>query len=288
MNFRIFDCHLHTYGTFLGSDKNLITYLDENNVEKAVLTTINRAAKSKIFNKDPDESETEGQEKISINIAMENLRKMLPKTQLNHQDVIEITNKDPKRFLKFFWFNPNMEKDYEDLSYKILEDHFKKGFCGVKIHSGINLIKIPRDITKLVSFMQDFDKHFPLFIHSTPKTSYFGGVSCKDIANLASNNPELTIIVGHAASAMEYAIDLGLMLKQYPNIYFETSCSLPYGILSLIKTIGHERIIFGSDAPVTNPISIEIEKITCLPVSNDIKQDIFYNNAEKLFSRFNC
>ncbi|MBY9018702.1 MAG: amidohydrolase family protein [Candidatus Lokiarchaeota archaeon] len=288
MNFRIFDCHLHTYGTFLGPNKDLITYLDENNIEKAVLTTINRAAKSKIFNTNPEEREKDGQEKTNINQAFENLRKLLPKYQLDHQDVISLSNLDPKRFVKFFWFNPKFDMDKEEKNYRILEDHFKKGFCGVKIHSGINLIKIPRDINKLVSFMQDFDKRFPLFIHSTPKTSYFGGVSCKDIVNLASNNPELTIIVGHAALAMEYAIDLGLALKKFKNVFFETSCSIPYGILSLIKTIGPERIIFGSDAPVTNPLSLEIDKITCLPVSNDIKQDIFYNNAEKLFNRFNC
>jgi predicted TIM-barrel fold metal-dependent hydrolase len=256
-------------------------------VEKAVLTTINRAAKSKIFNKNIEENEKNGQEKTNIDQAFENLRKLLPKYQLDHQDVIDIANLDPQRFLKFFWFNPKIDLDEEETNYRILEDHFKQGFCGVKVHSGINLIKIPRDINKLVSFMQDFDKNFPLFIHSTPKTSYFGGVSCKDIASLASNYPELTIIVGHAASAMEYAIDLGLMLKKYSNIYFETSCSIPYGILSLVKTIGPKRLIFGSDAPVTNPISIEIEKITCLPVKKDIKQDILYNNAEKLFSRFN-
>ncbi len=288
MNFRIFDCHLHTYGTFLGRNKDLITYLDENNIEKAVLTTINRAAKSKIFNTNPEEREKDGQEKTNINQAFENMRKLMPKYQLDHQDVISISNLDPERFVKFFWFNPKFDMDKEDKNYRILEDHFKKGFCGVKIHSGINLIKIPRDIKKLVSFMQDFDKRFPLFIHSTPKTSYFGGVSCKDIVNLASNNPELTIIIGHAALAMEYAIDLGLALKKFKNVFFETSCSIPYGILSLIKTIGPERIIFGSDAPVTNPLSLEIDKITCLPVSNDIKQDIFYNNAKKLFNRFNC
>jgi len=288
MNFKIFDTHLHTYGTFLGPNKDLIAYLDENDVEKAVLTTINRAAKSKIFNKNQEESEKNGQEKTNINQAFENLRKLLPKYQLDNQDVISISNLDPERFVKFFWFNPKFDMDKEEKNYSILEEHFKKGFCGVKIHSGINLIKIPRDINKLVSFMQDFDKRFPLFIHSTPKTSYFGGVSAKDIVNLASKNPELTIIVGHAALAMEYAIDLGLALRKFKNVFFETSCSIPYGILSLIKTIGHERIIFGSDAPVTNPISLEINKITCLPISNDIKQDIFYNNAEKLFNVFNC
>jgi len=274
MKFKIFDSHLHTAGTWLRKDQDFLSYLDENNVEQAILTTINRAAKSKIF--------TNENSKIGIDKAMENLRAMLPKTQLNHQDVIDIANKDPDRFVKFFWFNPNVDEEFIDESFSILEQHFNNGFCGVKVHSGINLVKIPRDIIDLVDFMQDFDRKFPLFVHSTPRTSYFGGISVKDFAKLAERFPELTIIVGHAACTMEYAIDLGLMLKKYKNIYFETSCSLPYGLLSLIKTIGHKRLIFGSDAPVTNPISLEVDKIKCLPINDDMKQDIFFNNVQEI------
>lgn len=206
----------------------------------------------------------------------------MPKDQLDHQDVIDLSNRDPERFYKFFWFNPNIESEQEDHSYNILENHFKKGFCGVKVHSGIHLVKIPRDVIKLASFMQEFNKKFPLFIHFTPKFSAFGGISSKDIAKLAKSFPELPIIVGHAGLAMEFAIDFGLSLKQFKNIYFETSCSIPYAILSLVKTVGHKRLLFGSDAPVTNPLKLEIDKILSLPISNDQKQDIFYNNINGL------
>jgi predicted TIM-barrel fold metal-dependent hydrolase len=275
MNFQIFDSHLHTAGTWLSKDKDFLTYMDENNIKKAILTTINRAAKSKIF--------TKKNSKIGINKAMENLRAMLPKTQLNHQDVLDIASKDPDRFIKFFWFNPNIDEEFKEESYQILKEHFDRGFSGVKIHSGINLVKIPGDIITLVEFMQEYNSNFSLFMHSTPKTSYFEGITVNDIAKLSAKFPELTIIIGHAGCSMEYAIDLGLMLKQYDNIYFETSCSIPYAILSLIKTIGHKRIIFGSDAPVSAPLSLEIEKITCLPIPNQHKQDILYNNVNMLF-----
>jgi predicted TIM-barrel fold metal-dependent hydrolase len=204
--------------------------------------------------------------------------------QLDHQDVIDLTNRDPKRFYKFFWFNPKIGNEQEEHSYKVLENHFKQGFCGVKVHSGIHLVKVPRDIMKLASFMQDYNKDYPIFIHFTPKFSAFGGISSKDLAKLAISFPGLRIIVGHAGLAMEYAIDFGLSLKQYKNIYFETSCSIPYALLSLVKTIGHNRLLFGSDAPVTNPMKLEIDKILCLPITMDQKQDIFYNNTNSIFS----
>ena len=51
--------------------------------------------------------------------------------------------------------------------------------------------------------------------------------------------------------------------------------------------VGIERIIFGSDAPVTNPIYIEIEKIKCLPLKKEQKQSIFYDNVLKLLNKIN-
>jgi predicted TIM-barrel fold metal-dependent hydrolase len=256
--------------------------LDKYNVEKAIITTVNRAASSKIYVNDDVSVKSGVTEKDPVKQAFENLRKLMPKDQLNHQDVIDLTKKDPERFYKFFWFNPKIDSEHEERSYKILENHFEKGFCGVKIHSGIHLVKVPRDTMKLASFMQDYNKNYPLFIHFTPKFSAFGGISSKDLAKLAKSFPDLQIILGHAGLAMEFAIDFGLSLKQYKNIYFETSCSIPYAILSLIKTVGHKRLLFGSDAPVTNPIQLEIEKIMCLPINSDQKQDIFYNNTNNL------
>jgi len=282
MQYKIFDAHLHTYGTFLARDDDLLSYLDRHNVEKAIITTVNRAASSKIYANDDNGTGEEVFDENRVKKAFENLRKMMPKDQLDHQDVINISNLAPERFVKFFWFNPKIDRDDVDKNYRILENHFKMGFYGVKIHSGIHLIKIPRDIMSLASFMQEYNKNIPLYIHFTPKFSAFGGISSKDLAKLAQSFPNLTIILGHAGLAMEFAIDFGLSLKQYKNIYFETSCSIPYAILSLVKMIGHKRLLFGSDAPVTNPIQLEIDKIMCLPITSDQKQDIFYNNTNNL------
>ena len=281
IDFDIFDAHIHTYGTFLEPGMSLIEYMDKYHIKKAILTTINRAATSKIFNADDKEVDSPKVNQDKVARAFERLRGLSPKNQLDHQDVINIANEAPERFYKFFWFNPKVPPELEEENYKILEDHFNIGFCGVKIHSGIHLIEIPRDVERLVSFMQEYNENFPIFIHSTPKTSFFNGILAKDIAKLAQSYPKMKIIVGHAACSMEYAIELGLTLKNFLNVYFETSCSIPYGILSLTRTIGHERIIFGTDAPVTNPINLEIEKVLCLPLSDQQKQDILYNNVTK-------
>jgi predicted TIM-barrel fold metal-dependent hydrolase len=282
--FKIFDAHLHTHGSFLNPDLDLLTYLDQYNIEKAIITTVNEAASFKIITSKEMEGQNKGNKEDIVYKAFETLKQVMSKGQLDHSDVKEIANKSPERFFKFFWFNPKVNPESIQESYKILEKHFDEGFCGVKLNSGIHLVEIPDDVLELVEFMQEYNKLFPLYIHLTPKVTYFKGISRKDIIKLAELFPELIIIVGHAGFAMEYAVELGLTLKKYQNVYFETSCSIPYGILVLIKMIGHSRILFGSDAPITNPIQIEIDKILSLPITDKQKQDIFYNNAKQLFN----
>ncbi len=247
--------------------------MDKYNVEKAIITTINRIKFS---------SNNDTQKSNNLSDVLGHFRRVMLKGQISHQDVIDIANKAPDRFFKLFWFNPNVAPEEEQSSYKILEEHFNKGFCGVKIHPVFHLVRIPRDIIKLVSFMQEYNKELILYIHSAPKTALFRGVKTGDIAKLALKFPELRIILGHAAYSMEYAMEVGMSLKDYKNIFFETSASVSYGIYRLIRMIGDQRIIFGSDSPVVSPIQIEIDKILTLPISDEEKQDILYNNVNKL------
>jgi len=281
--FKIFDAHMHTIGLFLPRTMSLIEYMDQYNIEKAILTTTNKAARPSDYVDKGEKQEEYGDTNNKMLKAFENYKKTMPKGQLDHQDVINLSKKHPDRYYKFFWFNPNMDQDQEDEDYRTLENHFNKGFYGVKLHPVLHLIKVPRDILKLASLLEERNKI--LFLHSYPKVTFFNGMFTKDIVKLATAFPNLKIIVGHAGYAMEYAMELGMNLKRYENIYFETSCSIPYALFSLIKAVGHERILFGSDSPITNPAQIEIDKISCLPISNEQKQDIFYNNSKKLIQK---
>ena len=282
-NFKIFDAHMHTIGIFLPRNMSLVEYMDQYNIEKAMLTTTNKTARPSDY---IDRGEKEEKHEDSSNKmikAFENYKKTMPKGQLDHQDVIDLSKKHPDRFYNFFWFNPNIGQEQEIDDYRTLENYLKNGFYGVKLHSVIHLIKIPRDVLKLAALLEEHDKI--LFLHSHPKVSFFNGLYSKDIVKLANSFPNLKIIVWHAGYAMEYAMELGMNLKRYENIYFETSCSIPYALFSLCRAVGHERILFGSDSPITNPVQIEIDKILCLPISNEQKQDIFYNNVEKLIQK---
>lgn len=53
------------------------------------------------------------------------------------------------------------------------------------------------------------------------------------------------------------------------------------GFMKLFNAFGQKRILFGTDNPWSDPAA-DIEFIKNLPISEDEKEDIFYNNARKI------
>jgi predicted TIM-barrel fold metal-dependent hydrolase len=274
----IFDAHIHTYGTFLERSRPISEYMNQHNIRKAIITTTNKSANPKAFSNEQSDNDRD------TNVFQKAVHRM-SNGQLDHSDVDAAAERFPDRFVRFFWFNPKIDSDKKDRDYGVLKQHFDKGYCGVKLHSGIHLVRIPDDVIELIEFMQSCNPHFPLYVHSTPAFSLFQGISGMDFFKLAERFPDLKIIIGHAGFAMEYAIELGFLLKKSENVFFETSCSSPYAILSLLKMAGHRRVLFGSDAPITNPVQVEIDKIMSLPISDGMKEDILYHNTENLLAK---
>ena len=52
--------------------------------------------------------------------------------------------------------------------------------------------------------------------------------------------------------------------------------------MSLIKAIGEDRVIYGSDSPAANPPDIEIQKIFCLDLDKKTLEKVFYENMNNL------
>ena len=97
------------------------------------------------------------------------------------------------------------------------------------------------------------------------------------IAKIAKKHPELPIILGHLKEA---AVST---LKEYSNIYVETSGALP-DTIELSADIDENRILFGSDIPYYRyPTQIAI--IEAAEISPKTKRKIFYENFRKLFDQ---
>ena len=74
------------------------------------------------------------------------------------------------------------------------------------------------------------------------------------------------------------------MARRYPNIYLEMSgMPMHTKIKEAYDTVGHDRIMFGTDTPFHHP-TVEMQKVLMSGVDEQGLEDIFYNNAKKYFS----
>ncbi len=104
------------------------------------------------------------------------------------------------------------------------------------------------------------------------------------IEKVAIDCPEASIIMGHMGGFF-YVEEAIRVAKRNSNVYLETSV-MPYPemIRLAAKSIGVEKIFFGSDAPGVNSI-VEIQKIIASGLSKKEQENILCKNFLGLISR---
>jgi predicted TIM-barrel fold metal-dependent hydrolase len=278
---KIIDAHMHYTGIFKPKEQTLLEYMDENGIDGAIVNTLNTNANMDVL------------EKISPEILMEKLKDRTKYKifedfeaagQPSHTEVIALYKRFPKRIYPFFWYNNNDPNDPDQSKgIAIVKEALNNGFKGVKIQPAMIVAEMER-LNPIAELLIQYD--YPLYIHpsggvfASPRTDPF------KIAELSKRNPNLKIIIGHSAYTMEFVIETVIAIKSIgnlsKNVYFESSVSIPFGILSYIKVFGSDHVIFGSDSPPAGPWEVEYNKIAKLKIPNNIKQQIFCKNIEKL------
>jgi len=116
----------------------------------------------------------------------------------------------------------------------------------------------------------------------------------QNFAKVLDNFPNLTLILAHLGSAWwDERVELA---KSYTNVFFDTSqgflapdrlpCSPHRGLaeedaIRIIRKIGVERIMFGSDGPALDR-QPQIEQILRLPLCNQERNMILSENAKRI------
>ncbi|MBI5679902.1 MAG: amidohydrolase [Methanobacterium sp.] len=190
-------------------------------------------------------------------------------------------------FIPFISVSPTMKgrSMIEELEHK-----YKWGMKGLKIHPVAQ------------GFAPDDERMFPVFEwlikHDLPITAHSGinidgkskfGEPERWISVLEEFN-DLKLILAHMGGGQwDKAIEIA---DKFPQVMFDTAISISYinspttlddeEAKDLIRTIGSDRILFGSDYPWINPAK-DIERIRGLDISDDDKKFILGENAAKLF-----
>lgn len=152
----------------------------------------------------------------------------------------------------------------------------KSGFRGLKLHPVSSLAHPSGDDTiNLVRRAGELG--VPTLFHcgdepmTTPLSIEPAAIAC----------PDSTVILGHMGGYfhVDEAIEVA---ERCPNVVLETS-AMPYPdkIREAVERIGPERVIFGSDGPVSSPV-LEREKVTIAGLSAQDTEMVMGLNAARL------
>jgi len=109
-----------------------------------------------------------------------------------------------------------------------------------------------------------------------------GESTTADVAELAGKFPKLKIIAPHLSGQHEDGV---LDLAPHPNVFLDTSGMLPdAGILEFaLETVGMDRILFGSDAPLRHQGSA-LARIQGSGLSPAQRTAILHDNFRRIFA----
>lgn len=93
--------------------------------------------------------------------------------------------------------------------------------------------------------------------------------------------PDLLLIIPHLGLLGGYPLDFLQAFKNHDHIYFDTALAGTDTILEFVKTLGPERVLFGSDVPFGSMRS-EVSKILALPIAHSDKERILSKNIIEL------
>lgn len=180
------------------------------------------------------------------------------------------------RMLPFAAIHP----DVENLQ-AVVDDIVAKGFRGFKIHPDMQRFAVDdRHVGPMMEVISA--SGLPLLIHSGDYRYDFDGPS--RLLNLHRNFPGIKMICAHFGGWGEWdrAVDLlpgeGLLVDCSSSLYQWS----PERAAEAIRKFGAENVIFGSDYPMWNPQE-EVERFMRIDLTDAEREDIFWNNAARLF-----
>jgi predicted TIM-barrel fold metal-dependent hydrolase len=151
------------------------------------------------------------------------------------------------------------------------------GFKGVKLVASYDQYHAS-DINVLAPVMEKAEEYdLTVLFHS--------GDSHKDMPALQSftarHFPKVRIVLAHIGghTGLREAINA---CQENPNIYCDMAQAWPYDIKAFVRTVGIERLTYGSDVPYQSP-EVEQLKLRVIELSQEEEEKVFFENAKQIW-----
>lgn len=186
------------------------------------------------------------------------------------------------RLLPFASLNPFMINDLPGELERLVE---KWDFRGIKVYPTYQH-HYPNDTRMYPLYAKAQELGLPVLVHTG--SSVFKGARIKYgdpllLDDVALDFPELTILMAHSGRPFWYA-QAFWMARRHNNVYLEISGLPAKNLLKYFPRLGEisHKAVYGSDWPGNPDLRRNVEAIRALPLTEEAKQAILYQNATRI------
>lgn len=201
-----------------------------------------------------------------------------PDYRQGNRDAYAAAEAFPGRILPFVTVNPNYP--VEEIRQEIAYWESRGPIVGFKLHPACHLADACHaNYYPVFEYCQEHE--LPILSHNWTGAPVNGKETLHGLAELF---PRVTFIIGHAASGWS-VIDLNCAIaKLYGNVMLDTTGSgLTFdAIPEMVRRVGAERIIWGTDNPFIDPRP-GLGRMLLARITDDQKRLILGLNARRVF-----
>jgi len=192
-----------------------------------------------------------------------------------------------ERFRDFIGWQLVYDGNQPGLSLDIIQEYRNKiNFVGVKIWSvGSGLYLDDKKYYPLWEYAVAND--FAVSAHTwspytdNPKQIYGNPLRFEKVLK---DFPDIKVILVHSGGKADFYDEVIELARKHETLYMDFSgdCFYPPVFKKVIDRIGRGRALFGTDMPMMD-IRYHIANVLAADIPDSDKEDIFYNNAARLF-----
>ncbi len=226
----IFDAHTHiaSWFTIEESEKNLLDGMDRKNV---LFSLISHA--------DCSSFPSEGTADVPPLSAEEGLRQCL-----------DFAKRHPGRIYVAVWVKPRVEKTPSPELIRLIEENLDL-VKAIKFHPYCE--RLPADSPLMEPYYELARRfHLPVLIH----TALDMNSAIVHFITAAEEHPDLRFVAAHLELGSDHRFSIRA-IRNLPNAYCDTAWVDLESALLAMETMGEDRVIFGTDAPIEGESTLD-------------------------------
>lgn len=298
-DYPVIDAHVHTYQTreiglqakqgsgttdYAGTPDELHMVMERSGISQAVmvnmlpLSDMRDAALAKIPKELSRTERKEAEKEIDV--------RMLSRMERRNSWTCGLA-KENNRLVPFINLDPLMDEG--TMIAEIRDKVDNHGARGIKLHPASQRF-LPNDHRIWPAYQMAQQLALPVIFHAGTFTGPIQYARPKHFTEVLDTFPDLTLVMAHLG--MGYFDEVTSLAGKYRNLHFDCCAIIDHtegegglsdaALIALIREIGVERVMFGSDFPWYDPATA-IERLLRLDFSEQEKRLLLAENAVRIY-----